>query len=91
MECKKCGCTEFSYVEAIKPKIKLRWKLLLIFLMLFTVSLTATYPEQGGLITTAFTIELLTYIGIIIYDKVTRRNTQTKAICTKCQHITWIK
>lgn len=91
MKCKKCGCEKFSYVESIRPKVKLRWKILIFLLLLYTVSLLNEFPAQKDIINWAIFIETHVFIGIFIYQWIIRRNPQTKRICKNCNDIKWIK
>lgn len=92
MKCKKCGNTDFAYVEARKNKIRLRWKLLFILISLISISIVGTYENETLKIVFGHIgyLSFLTFIATLIIDKIRRRQTHTKTICKNCQTIKWI-
>ena len=91
MRCQKCGCNEFYYTEGIKPK-KIKWKFILLITLIGTFGAWCKTNESiiGNILLGAIVAQTLTFIGILIYEKISRSRTHTKAICAYCRNIEWI-
>lgn len=93
MKCPKCENEEFAYVEAKKPKVKFLWKAICIGVIILAISFISAYniPVLNTICSIAATLALSTFIGILIYQRINRSVTHTKAICKNCNHVEWIK
>ena len=93
MKCPRCESEDFAYVEAQKPKVKFLWKAICIGLIFLSMSIASAYniPILNKICGIVSTFALLTFIGILIYQKIKRSVTHTKKICKNCNYVEWIE